>query len=327
MPSFQSLVALPLSMLCLLGAASAQRHDAGSAPPTAPPLKQAAVPPPAAPPALSDNLGPIQFSTANYIVSAPQSLSIEVQSSSDRVRTAALAAVGAPGQYLSSGHSPFAHSVHLDFIALGNSNELDAVLTVELDHHIVSAILAPEDQQWHHIATAIYPTTYSDPTTTPSTFLRTDRSLLEPLRYTAVFHATTNGTNGDFTDNEAYLRVLNGHAVITMSFASIERACDPTHQHPCEITQRWLQHDITDPEHRFLLVTATGHVRPNDANDPIAHAETFETAHLRTFSCQPFAFSDQSLHFEPTSDPTPCQPPHDPQHDTSHDTAHDQPLH
>jgi hypothetical protein len=297
---------VPLALFCVLGTASAQRHDAGSSPPTAPPPKPVVAPQPILPTPISSGLGALQFFTVNYGVSAPQSLTRQLQSSDDRTRTAALAAIGAPGQYLDHGHIPFPHSVHLDFIALGNTNELDAILTVELDQHLVSAILMPEDDEWHRIATIVYPTAFSDPTTTPSTFLRADRSLLERRRYAAIFHATTNGSNGDFTESEVHLRILNGRAVITMSFASTERSCDPTHQHPCEITERWLQLDATDPEHRFLLVTATGHVKPNDATDPIAHAETFEAAHLRTFTCQPFVFSDTALHFEPSAAPAPC---------------------
>ncbi len=310
-----------ISLLCLVSAASAQRHDLGSSPPTAPPPKpivpQQPVPP--APP----SLGALQFIVANSEVSAPQALAVQLQTSDDRIRTAALAAIGAPTQYIDHGHIAFPHSVRLDFLALGDSPRLDAILTVELDHHLLSAILTPVDDEWHHIATVLYPTTFSNPSTTPDTFLRADRSLLEPQRYTAIFHTTTNGTAGDYTETEVHLRILNGHASITTSFASNERSCDPTHQHPCDITQRWLQPDAADPEHRFLLVTATGHDKLNDTGDPIAHAETFEESHLRTFTCQPFTFSDTTLHFEPTSDAAPCLPPHDTQHETPHDAAHE----
>jgi hypothetical protein len=305
--------------------AAAQRHDLGSSPPTAPPPKPVVTAQPIVP--VSSGLGALQFSTVDYGVSAPQSLAIQMQSSDDRTRTAALAAIGAPAQYLNPGHVPFPHSVHLDFLALGDSNQLDAILTVELDQHLVSAILMPIDDEWHRIATVLYPTPFSNPSTTPSTFLRADRALLDPQRYTAIFHTTTNGSNGDFTENEVHLRILDGHATITTSFASTERSCDPTPQHSCEITERWLQPDTTDPEHRFLLVTATGHISPNDRTDPIVHAETFETAHLRTFTCQPFVFSDDILHFEPTANPTPCIAPHDSPNDPQHDPQHQQPLH
>jgi hypothetical protein len=313
MRSFRSLAALPLALFCIVSAASAQRHDLGSSPPTAPPPKPVVAPQPITP--AGPSLGALQLSIANVAVSAPQSLASQLQTSDDRIRTAALADLGAPAQYLDHGHISFPRSVRLDFLALGTSTELDAILTVELDQHLVSAILMPEDEQWHRIATVIYPTSFSNPSTTPSTFLRADRSLNEPQRYTAIFHTTTNGANGDFTETEVHLRILNGHATVTTGFASNERSCDPTHQRPCDITQRWLQPDTTDPENRFLLVTATGHDTPNEAGDPIAHAETFEDSHLRAFTCQPFAFSDTTLHFEPTAPPTACFTPHDPQHE------------
>ena len=275
----------------------------------------------------------MQFSTTNSSVSAPQSLAVEMQSSDDRLRAAALAAIGAPSQYLSRGHIAFPHSVRLDFIALGNTPELDAILTVELDQHLISAILMPVDGEWHHIASVLYATSFANAATTPATFLHTDRSLLAPQHYAAVFHATANGSNGDFTESEAHLRILNGHAVIIASFASAERSCDPTHQRPCDLTERWFQPDTTDPDHRFLLVTAAGHVKPTESGDPISRSQTFETAHLRTFTCQPFAFSDTTLHFESTATPTACftphdtphEPPHEPQHDTPHDTPHETP--
>ncbi|MGA7157078.1 MAG: hypothetical protein WBY53_09540 [Acidobacteriaceae bacterium] len=309
------------ALFCFVSAATAQRHDLGSSPPTAPPPKPIVPPQPVVP--AGPNLGALQLVVSNALVSAPQALAVELQTSDDRTRTAALAAIGAPAQYTDHGHIAFPHSVHLDFLPLGDSGVLDAILTVELEQHLLSAILLPEDEQWHRIATVLYPTSFSNSATTPDTFLRTDRSLLQPLRYTAVFHTTTNGSNGDFTDTEVHLRILNGHATVTTSFASNERSCDPAHQRPCDITQRWLQPDATDPAHRFLLVTATGHERPADAGDPIAHSETFEDSHLRTFTCQPFAFSDTSSHFEPVAPPAPCLVPHD----APHDQSHGQPLH
>ncbi len=321
MRSFRLLAAFPLTLFCIVSAAVAQRHDVGSAPPTAPPPKQVVVAPPTLP--ASPNLGALQLTNVNYAVSAPESLVTQLQTSNDGIRTSALAAIGAPAQYLERGHIPFPHSVRLDLVSLGDSNELDAILTVELDQHLVTAILMPEDEQWHRIATALYPTAFSNPATNPDTFLRTVRSLLDPLRYTALFHTTTNGSSGDFTETEVHLRILNGHATVTTSFASFERSCDPTHQKPCDITQRWLQPDTTSPDRRFLLVIATGHDRPHEAGDPIAHAEAFEDSRLRAFTCQPFAFSDTSLRFEPAADPAPCLVPHDAQHDQ----PRDQPLH
>jgi hypothetical protein len=314
---FRLLAALPLALLCAIGPATAQRHDAGSAPPT-PPLPKPLVPlQTVTAPAASSTLGPLQLVSANASISAPQALISELQSSDDRLRTCALAAIGAPNQYLNHNHVPFPHSIRLDYIALGNTTQLDAILTVELDQHLISAILMPEDNEWHRIATVLYPIAFSDIPTTPSAFLHEDRSLTENKRYAAIFRATSNTATGDFTESEAHVRILNGHAVVTLSFASTERTCDPTHQHPCDFTERWLQPDTTDPEHRFLLVTATGHVKPPEASDPIAHSETFETAHLRTFTCQPFEFSDTSLHFESTAAAAPCLAPHEPQHEAS----------
>ena len=128
MGSFRPIVVLPLALFCVVSAASAQRHDLGSSPPTAPPPKLVAVPQPLTP--TNPTLGALQFSTVNYAVSAPQLLASQLQTSDDRQRTAALAAIGAPSQYLDHGHIPFPHSVRLDFIALGTSSELDAILTV-----------------------------------------------------------------------------------------------------------------------------------------------------------------------------------------------------
>lgn len=313
----RSFVAFPLALFCMVSAATAQRHDLGSSPPTAPPPKAVVIPQVIAPTTVS--MGALQVSTANAAVSAPYLLAGELQTSDDRIRTAALAAMGAPSQYLAHGHVPFPHSVRLDFISLGVSSELDAILTIELDQHLVSAILMPEDEQWHRIATAIYPTSFRNTSVTPFAFLRADRSLREPQHYTAIFHTISSGANGDFTENEVHLRILNGHATITTGFASSERSCDPAHQRPCDITQRWLQPDATDPEHRFLLVTGTGHEKANQAADPIAHAETFEESRLRDFTCQPFAFSDTSLRFESVAPVAPCFTPRDQQHE--------QPLH
>ncbi len=242
----------------------------------------------------------------NVTVSAPQSLAVQMQSSDNRMRLAALAAVGAPAQYMDHGHVAFPHSVRLDFLALSDSNERDAILTAELDQHLVSAIFMPENGQWRRIATVLYPTSFSNSAKTPDTFLRTSRSLLQPLGFTAIFHTTTHGSNGDFTDTEVHLRILNGRATITTNFVSSERTCDPKHQSPCDLTRRWLQPDGAGHEDRFLLVTATGHENTYGANDPIADAETFEDSRLRVFTCQPFAFSETTLHFEPAGDPSPC---------------------
>lgn len=322
---------LPVALLCVAGTGLAQRHDVGSSPPTAPPPKQTVVPPAIVPDPLNSGLGALQFSVASAPVSAPELLSVQLQSSNDRIRTAALAAIGAPAQYAVPGRVAFPHSVHLDFLALGNSYAFDALLTVELDQHIVTAVLAPEDQEWHRLATASYATPFSDPSMTPATFLRANRSTRQPQFYTATFHTHTMGSNGDFADTEVHLRILGGRAVITMSFASAERTCDPTHQKPCDFTERWIQPGTTDPKDEVMLVTAAGHVRSGDAGETVAHAENYEAAHLRTFTCQPFLFSDETLRFDAVSDAVPCFASHDlpreGQHDSPHDIPHDQPLH
>ena len=302
-----SILALHVALLSFTSAAMAQRHDGGSSPPTAPPMKPMVVAPPVAP--IVTAMGALQFYTSDYSVSAPQSLARQLQSGDERIRAAALAAIGAPGQYTAHGHIASAHSVHLDFLPLGSTDEVDAILTVELDQHMVSAILMPENEEWHRIASITYATAFTDSSTTPSTFLRTDRSLLDPLRYTAVFHATASRPDGDFTESEAHLRVLNRRAVITLSFTSAERDCDSATDHPCAVVERWLQADAADPTHRFLLVTATGHVKTKDAGDPIATAETYETAHLRSFTCQPLMYSESALHFEPSGAAAPCIAP------------------
>jgi hypothetical protein len=294
----------------LMPSAIAQRHSGGSSPPTAPHAAQHPAPSPVIEP-VSSGLGALQFIPVSYGVPAPQSLTRQLQADDDRTRTASLSAIGAPQQYLVHGHVPYPHSVQLDFIDLGSTDELDAILTVELDQHIVSAILVPEDGNWHRIATILYQTAFSDPNTSPSSFLRLDRSLLQKEHYRAVFHATTSGPNGDYTENEAHLRILNGHAVITLSFASNVRSCDTTHKPSgCEFTHRWLQPDSSDPAHRFLMVTGTGRLSSREANDPLAGSRTFQLAHLRSFTCQPFIFSDAAQHYQPTANPVPCTTPH-----------------
>jgi hypothetical protein len=323
----RSLVVVPITMLCLIGTAAAQRHDVGSSPPTAPPPKQAAAPPVVIPDPLNSGLAALQFVTADALVSAPELLAVQLQSSNDRLRAAALASIGAPNRYMAPQHIAFPHSVRLDYVALGETYELDAILTVEFDQHIVSAILAPENEEWHRLATASYATPFSDPTTTPATFLRADRSLREPQFYTAVFHTTVTGTDGNFTDTDVHLRILNKRAAITMSYIAAQRICDPTHQKPCDYTEQWLQPEPTDPKDEVMLVSATGHVHAGDPGDAMAHAESYDAAHVRTFTCQPFLFSDETSHFDAVSDAVPCFTPHEPQHDPGHDTPHDQPLH
>jgi hypothetical protein len=290
--------------LCPPGAALAQRHSGGSSPPTAPrkPLPAPIVP-------VSSGTGALQFLSVNYGVPAPQSITRQLQADDERTRASSLSALGAPGQYLTHGHIPYPHSVQLSFVALGNTDELDAILTVELDQHLVSAVLVPQDGDWHRVATVVFPTPFGDPSTMPSTFVRAERSLVEHTHYNAVFRGVTKGQNGDFAENEAVLRVMNGKATIAMSFVSSARACDGSKAHTgCDLTRRWLQNEPPD-DHHVVLVTGAGHLNAREAADPLASSPQFQIAHLRSFSCQSFVFSDGSQHFEPTANPAPCTAP------------------
>lgn len=259
-------------------------------------------------------MGALQFQAVNFGVPAPQSLTRQLEADDDRTRSASLAAIGAPAEYLNRGHIPYAHSIQLDFVPLGTNDELDALLTVELDQHLVTAILAPEGDTWRRVGTVVFPTPFYDPTTTPATFLRTARSFQQPNRYRAIFRSYQPGANGDYTENEAELRILNGHAVITISFVASARSCETAatgkNARPgCDITQRWLQADSTDPTRRFTLVSATGHLSDRETADPLSKARQFQVAHLRGFACQPFMFSETALRYEPIAPSGPCVVP------------------
>lgn len=328
--------------------AAAQRHSLGSAPPTAPAVNppkasqpavlpapvvrqpapasathtaaavpsHPAMPPSTAPPgpiaAISSGLGAIQFALANVTVPAPQALTRQLSADDERTRSGALSSIGAAGQYLNHGHVPFPHSVQLDMVQLSNSDELDALLTVELDQHVLSAVLLPEAAgTWRRVATLSFASSFNAGATTPSNFVRPLRSWLEPGRYRAVYHATVDGPNGDFTENEADLRIINGHAEVVISFVSGARQCDitgqlrPPHQ-TCEIIQRWLEPDPIDPRHHFTLITGTGHTSAHENDDPLSRSRNYRLSRLRAFSCQPFIFSDGTQHFEPTANSAPC---------------------
>ncbi len=292
-------VALVAAPLC------AQRHS--GSPPTAPPRPQPVV-------AASSGMGAIQFVSVDYGVPAPQSLTRQLRTDDERTRAAALSAIGAPGQYLQHGHTGLPHSVQLELVALGVEDELDAILTVELDHHIVTAILIPDGDNWRRIATLFVTDPFSDISTTPSTFVHTSRSMLEHDRYRAVFHAETIDAHGNYTQNEAHLRIINKHAVITTSFVSASRDCTPppppgkpaSPNASCNVLRRWLQPDSTDPLKQFTLVTATGRLSYKEATSPLSGSADFDTTHLRSFACQPFVFSDSTMHFEPTAASAPC---------------------
>ncbi len=260
---------------------------------------------------VSSGMGAIQFIPANFTVPAPQTLTRQISSEDERTRAGALSSLGAPGQYLLHGHVPFPHSVQMDLVQLGPGDELDALLTVELDQHIVSAVLVPEGDLWHRVATLSFASAFNSANTTPASFVRPLRSWLEPARYRAVYHATVNNAAGDFIENEANLRIVNNHAVVVLDFVSGARQCDaggsirPPHQ-TCELIQRWLEPDPTDPLRHFTLITGTGHISAHEANDSLSHSRNYRLTHLRSFVCQPFIFSDANVHFEPTANAAPC---------------------
>ena len=305
---------------------SAQRHNGGSSPPTAPPRASAPAPQPAVSP-VNSGTGAIQFVAVNYGVPAPQSLTRQLRADDDRTRGAALSAIGAPGQYFQRGHIAMPRSVELEFISLGNDDELDALLTIELDQHIVTAVLVPDDTDWRRVATLTVADPFNDPNTTPDTFVRTARSMLEPGRYRAIFHATSTNPKGDATENEVHLRIINKRAVITLSFISASRECTaapaatsiapgkhpdpPTTGGGCDILRRWLQPDPVDRFKRFTLVTATGHLNAHDVTSPLNDSSfndtsLYEASHLRSFTCQLFAYSDQTQHFDPAGVASQC---------------------
>ncbi len=333
-------LALLLAVVCVSAPAGwAQKHSLGSAPPTAPPMtvphptasttlnpapivRQPVSPahvPGAATPvsgpvaAISTGLGAIQYFTSSMNVPAPQTLTRQLSSEDERTRIGALTSLGAPGQYLTHGHASVPHSMQLDMLELSNTQELDALVTVELDQHVVSAVLVPDGGNWRRVATLMFASSFNAGATTPSNFVRPLRSWLEPGRYRAVYHATVNGTNGDFTENEADIRVLNGRAAVVISFVSGARQCDatgqlrPPHQ-TCELIQRWIEPDPIDPIHHFTLITGLGHISAHEADDPLSQSRNYRLTRLRSFACQPLIFSEGAQHFEPTANSAPCVP-------------------
>src|SRR5471032_696650 len=99
---FQPLAAV--LTICAPAIVFAQKHTGGSSPPTAPPQKAVASTQPVVP--VSSGMGAMQFSAVNYGVPAPQSLARQLEAEDDRTRSASLAAIGAPAQYLQRGHIP-----------------------------------------------------------------------------------------------------------------------------------------------------------------------------------------------------------------------------
>jgi len=303
-------IALVLSTPALL----AQRHGGRSAPPTAPPPAPVVAPVPIVP--ASSGLGAIQFVQVNYGVPAPQSLTRLLRFDDDHTRAGALSAIGAPNQYLQHGHIPMPRAITLDLVPIGTTDDLDALLTVELDQHLVTAVLVPVDGNWRRVASLVYATPFDNGTITPTTWLRTARSMIQKDRYRAIFHASTGSLTGNYTENEAHLRIVNGKPIITISFESTARECTatssgkqiPHNTRPgCDITQRWFQPDPADPQKKFELVTGTGHVSPKDSQNPLASSRTMLLSQLRNFSCQPFLYSESTQHYEPTAPNAPCK--------------------
>jgi len=259
-------------------------------------------------------MGAIQFVAVNYGVPPPQALARQLRADDERSRAAALSAIGAPSQYLQRGHSMPPHSIQLELVALGATDDLNALLTAELDQHIVTAVLVEEDGNWRRIATLWHATSFEDSHTTPDSFVRTARSLLQHDRYRAIFHAPTSGLNGDYSENEAELRIINNRPIVTISFTDAALDCaqpaQPGHgatgSSGCVATRRWLQPDPADPARRLLLVSAMGKIAAREAESVLGGSRDFQIAHLRTFICQPFAFSEQQSRYEPTAPPTPC---------------------
>lgn len=306
---------LPVLLLALAAAAlpaRAQRHSGITSPPTAPPPPQAAAPAPAPIVPVSSGLGPIVFTQANAVEPAPESLIAQLQANDDRIRAAALSAIGAPAFYVSREHVPVPHSLQVNYVALSSSGELDAILTVELDLHLVSAILVPSGSAWRRVATVSYSSNFADPATNLGTFLRTARSLIGPDHYTAIFHADSITPDGDLTEHEAHLNVFDGHAAITISFASANRVCETPHLQPhtphgdCDITERWLEDEPALGNGAAILVTATARVSSHDAIDPVSRMRLFDFSHSRNYECQPYLFSDETSHYEPTANSAPC---------------------
>jgi hypothetical protein len=306
------LITVAFALIAATVPARAQRHSGITSPPTAPPPPQAAAPAPAQIVPASSGMGPLQFVQASTLEPAPEALAAQLQAEDDRIRAAALSAIGAPTSYVSHEHVPVPHSLQMNYVALGASGELDAILTVELDLHLVSAILVPSGSAWRRVGTVTYTTNFADPTTNLGTFLRTVRSLIGPDHYTAIFHGVSVTPDGDLTEHEAHLNVFNGHAAITISFASAERVCEAPHLQPhtphgeCDLTERWLQAEPAQDSGSAILVTATGHVGAHDAIDPVSRMRLFDFARTRNYDCQPFQFNDETSHYEPTAASAPC---------------------
>jgi hypothetical protein len=56
-------------------------------------------------------------------------------------------------------------------------------------------------------------------------------------------------------------------------------------------------------------VTGTGRLNDKEMTDVLTKARIFQTAHLRTFTCQPYIFSDVTERYEPMANASPCSVP------------------
>jgi hypothetical protein len=144
--------------------------------------------------------------------------------------------------------------------------------------------------------------------------MRTARSFTQTNRYRTIYHSYVPGQNGDYAENEAQVSIVNNKAVVTISFVSSARSCvtaqpGKTAKPGCEVTQRWLQADPMDPARRFILATGTGRLSDKEMTDVLGKSRVFQTAHLRTFTCQPYIFSDVTEHYEPMANASPCMAP------------------
>jgi hypothetical protein len=108
--------------------------------------------------------------------------------------------------------------------------------------------------------------------------------------------------------------LTNSRPVVAVSFASRERVCSAEAKPGakggsggCSLTARWLRQDTVEARH-VTLITATGHVNPRDATSMTTAPadDPMEDSHLRNFACQSLMFNEQSQHFEPTANPSPC---------------------
>lgn len=295
-----------------LAPAGAQRHSHGAAPPTAPPTPvrspAAAAPPPVA--VFSSSLGPIQFTASNLGTAAPQSLTRQLSADDERTRSSALTALGAPSQYIARGRVPFPRTVQLELLPLSNYSEIDALVTAELEHHLVTAVLTPANGEWRRVATVVTSIAPGDPVNTPSTFVSTGRLAANARRYEVVFRVRQPGSDGSLMENEAHLVLLGGRAVISANFVGESLQCSPAgspggHTTGCGITFRWLQPPAATGE-QPMLVTATGALNGKDAAGILAGSREFALTHARSFTCQPLSWTDATARFEAAGAPSAC---------------------